>query len=296
VNQLHSTTHEIPITTALQQSAEEADACLVRIYPPSIGEGIINLPKQPTIIGRSRSCDLVVDDRAVSRQHSCIYYKNNGYRIKDLDSHNSTIVNDNKIRKVRLKPGDLIRIGHRVFKFLSSDHVERQYHEEIYSMMISDGLTGIPNKRYFMDVLEREVSRSQRHNRPLSLVLFDIDHFKKVNDQHGHLVGDFILRDLCSRVAPYVRKDEVFARYGGEEFAIILSEVSREQAYEVVEKILVMIMTEDFEVDGIHIPITVSIGIQELNPKRHRTVNDLIEAADRKLYRAKKNGRNCIVN
>ena len=296
MDKLQATTRLARLTSTANPDNDDKDACLVRIYPPSIGEGIIDLPQENIILGRNNDCDVVLDDPAVSRHHSCISYTRTGYWIMDLGSYNATIVNDEKVKKTAwLKAGDMIRIGHMVFKYLSSNHVERQYHEEIYSMMITDGLTRIPNKRYFMEMLDREFNRARRHRRPLCLLMFDIDHFKSINDTHGHLVGDFILRDLCMRVAPYIRKDEIFARYGGEEFAIVLAEVKREQARVIGEKIREMISSDSFMVENIEIPVTISVGIAELDVKRHRSPHKLIEDVDRKLYTAKKSGRNCVV-
>jgi diguanylate cyclase (GGDEF)-like protein len=296
MDKLQATTRLARLSSLTDPYNNDDGACLVRIYPPSIGEGIINLPQEDVVLGRSKGCDVVLDDPAVSRQHSFISYTKSGYRITDLGSFNSTIVNDKKVSRSRLlKPGDLIRIGHMVFKYLSSDHVERQYHEEIYSMMITDGLTGIPNKRYFMEMFEREFNRARRHRRPLCLLMFDIDNFKIINDTYGHLVGDYILRDLCARISPYIRGDEIFARYGGEEFAVVLSEVKHEQARVFGEKIRTVVSSEDFDVDDFEIPITVSIGIAELDGRRHKSALDLIKAVDRKLYIAKDSGRDCLV-
>lgn len=295
-DKLHSTSRFERLSSVVNPQNDEMGACLVRIYPPSIGEGIIKLPLGDVIFGRHKECDVVLDDPAVSRQHSCIIYGESGYKIMDLGSSNTTIVNDKSIKKnVLLKDGDMVRIGHMVFKYLSSNNIERHYHEEIYSMMITDGLTDIPNKRYFMEMLEREFNRARRHRRPLCLLMFDIDHFKVINDTHGHLAGDIILRDLCRRIAPIIRKEEVFARFGGEEFAIVLSETRRDKARVLGDKVLDLVGTECFKVEDIEIPVTISIGIAELDVGNHRSPNDLVEAADRKLYAAKENGRNCVV-
>jgi len=271
-----------------------SDACLVRIYPHSIGEGIIQLPQERILIGREKICQIQLNDPSVSRQHAQIEFSPLGFTITDLDSCNSIFINDIKIENHKLSSGDLIRIGHTIFKFLSSEHIEKQYHEEIYSMMISDGLTKIPNKRYFLEMLDREISRSQRHQRPLSLIIFDIDHFKQINDNHGHLTGDMILRDLCQRILPFIRKDETFARYGGEEFVILLPEINSEQAYSFSEKILSAINSDDFIVENISIPVTISIGIAQLDLESITSPNELITAADSKLYTAKNSGRNCV--
>jgi diguanylate cyclase (GGDEF)-like protein len=267
----------------------------VRIYPHSIGEGIINLGREDTVIGRGNDCDIAVDDPAVSRRHARIRHGADGFEIADLGSVNSVLLNDGIVDRAILRSGDLVRIGHTIFKFLSSDHIEKQYHEEVYTMMISDGLTRIPNKRYFMEVLEREFIRAQRHERPLVLVMFDIDHFKKINDTYGHLAGDLILRDLSERVNAYVRRDETFARYGGEEFSLILPESDTDKARVLCEKIRACVEGKVFNVEHLEIPVSISIGVSQLDPQHHKSADDLIKSADGNLYRAKQNGRNCVV-
>ena len=121
----------------------------------------------------------------------------------------------------RLRNGDFIKIGGAIFKYISGDNIEQLYYEEIYRMAIYDGLTMIYNKRYFVEFLEREMARCGRYNRPLTLVLFDVDHFKKVNDNFGHLAGDHVLKQISDIISQgTIRKEECFARYG--EFAICL--------------------------------------------------------------------------
>ena len=271
-----------------------SDACLVRIHPHSIGEGIIHLSRDSVVIGRDKLCQIELNDPSTSRQHAQIDFTPSGFTITDLNSSNATFINDKKITNKNLASGDLIRIGHTIFKFLSSDHIEKRYHEEIYSMMISDGLTQIPNKRYFMEMLEREVSRSHRHQRPLSLIIFDIDLFKKINDTYGHLSGDIILRDLCRRIVPFIRKDETFARYGGEEFVVLLPETNAQQAHSFSEKLLSAINSDKFTIEQLSIPVTISIGIAQLDFTKEISADNLIKAADNKLYEAKNSGRNCV--
>ena len=140
-------------------------------------------------------------------------------------STNGTYVNDEPIDEYVLRDGDLIKIGRTIFKFLTGDNIENAYHEEIYRLTTIDGLTQIFNKRYFLETLEREIARAHRYRRALSLVMFDIDHFKKVNDSYGHLAGDYVLKHLASRARRRSGARTCFARYGGEEFAIVLPEI-----------------------------------------------------------------------
>src|SRR5207248_1252827 len=136
-----------------------------------------------------------------------------------------------------LQDGDYLRIGNCIYRYLAGGNIEAEYHEEIYRLTILDGLTQIHNQRYLVEFLEREVARSQRHGRPLSVLMFDIDRFKSINDSFGHLCGDFVLRELAGIVRDSVRKEDLFARYGGEEFALVLVETNPEQAVFVAERL-----------------------------------------------------------
>src|SRR5262249_6513539 len=146
------------------------------------------------VIGRSSTAGLQLDMDNVSRSHASVARTPLGWVIKDLGSTNGTFVNDVPAREHILRDGDQIRIGRAMLKFLTSGNVEAQYHEEIYRLMTLDGLTQVHNKRFFHEALEREFQRSMRYGNKLTLVVFDIDHFKKVNDTHGHLAGDEVLR------------------------------------------------------------------------------------------------------
>ena len=160
--------------------------------------------------------------------------------------------------------------------------------------MTTDGLTQVHNKRFFEEALEREVSRASRYKRPFALILFDIDHFKQVNDTHGHLAGDAVLRQLGSLVRARVRRDDIVARTGGEEFGVITPEIGAEGAVELAGKLLRLIEATSFEFDGTLIPVTVSLGVAGWDPAIHRAPDDLVKAADEKLYAAKRGGRNRV--
>src|SRR5207253_1415781 len=143
---------------------------------------------------------------------------------------NGTFVNDVAIREQQLGDGDQIRVGRSILKFMTGENVETQYHEEIYRLMTVDGLTQVYNRRFFNEAIEREFNRSKRYQRALSLVVFDIDFFKRVNDTHGHLAGDSLLRQIATAVKARLRREDLFARIGGEEFAVLLPEIPLEGA------------------------------------------------------------------
>ena len=204
-------------------------------------------------------------------------------------------MNDEKIGRDRcsLKDGDQIRVGRSILKFMSGTNLEANYHEEIYRLMTVDALTQVYNKRYFTEALEREYNRSQRYKRELSLVLFDVDHFKAVNDGHGHLAGDAVLRQVAAEVKPRLREQDIFARVGGEEFAVLLPEINHEGALATAEKVRRIIEAATFIVEMLAVKITVSVGVTSLDP-RGRDPMSLYERADAALYEAKRSGRNSV--
>ena len=271
------------------------DACLVLIYPPGPALGKrFELNTAAISIGRGHDCDILLDRDAVSRKHARIERIPEGWRVVDLDSTNGSYVNDIQIREHILRDGDRVKIGNAIFKFLTGGNVESAYHEEIYRMTIIDGLTQAYNKRYFIEQLERELARCGRNKRPLSLVMFDIDHFKAINDTHGHLTGDHVLKELAGRVKRRVRKDEIFARYGGEEFSIVLPEAGHDNAVQIAEKIRRLVESEPFVFEQERIVVTISLGVATVNEEV--PVLQFIRLADDCLYRAKRNGRNQVVS
>ena len=272
----------------------DGQACLVLIYPagPLLGRRYeLDLPE--ITIGRGTDCDVQVDRDSVSRKHARIERRDASWVVVDLGSTNGTYVNDEPVAGQPLRDGDQLRIGNAIFKFLTGGNIESAYHEEIYQMTIVDGLTRVYNKRYFSEHAERELARTGRSHRPLSLVLFDLDHFKKVNDTYGHLTGDHVLRELAGRVKARVRREEVFARYGGEEFAVLLPETPRDSALIFAEHIRQLVEAEPVHFEGDTIAVTVSIGVSTVD--QEVALEELVRQADENLYRAKNGGRNRIV-
>ena len=168
-----------PASAASPRSPSGKEACLVVIYGSELGKKY-NLNSASLVIGRSSKCDIQIDQESISRNHSKIVNTGKSILIRDLGSTNGTYVNDEPVDEYVLRDGDLIKIGRTIFKFLTGGNIENAYHEEIYRLTTVDGLTQIFNKRYFLDTIEREVARAHRYRRPLSLVMFDIDHFKKI--------------------------------------------------------------------------------------------------------------------
>jgi diguanylate cyclase (GGDEF)-like protein len=177
-----------------------------------------------------------------------------------------------------------------------SGNVEADYHQVIYELSIVDALTEIHNKRYLLEFLERELARSARHKRPLSLVLLDLDHFKTVNDTIGHLGGDATLQEVAARIKPEIRQDELFARYGGEEFAVVLPETTNDCAVQFAERLRRLVADEPFHFDRTSYHVTISLGTATTDGEAGLTRSQLIHVADQKLYQAKRDGRNRVAS
>jgi diguanylate cyclase (GGDEF)-like protein len=279
-------------------SSVAKEACLVHIYPtgPSMGCRY-PLTSQSVMIGRGEDCDIRLTDHSVSRRHALIESTPEGYYVIDQRSTNGTFVNDRQIDTVcLLQDGDYLRVGNCIYRYLAGGNIEAEYHEEIYRLTILDGLTRIHNTRYLNEFLEREVVRSQRHERPLSFLMIDIDRFKSINDSLGHLCGDFVLRELADLIRVTVRKEDLFARYGGEEFAVVLVETDRHGATLVAERIRELVADHQFRFESTPVRLTVSIGVASTCGDPVVTPASLIRAADEKLYEAKRLGRNRVVS
>ena len=274
--------------------APTTDDALVWIYPPGPDMGRkYELHGKLAGIGREPSNSIVIESDSVSRRHARLTSEDGARIITDLKSTNGTFVNNSSVMNHVLQNGDQVKVGDTIFKYLVGSDVETAYHEEIYRMTIIDGLTGIYNKRYFLEALDREMSRSQRYERHLSILMFDIDYFKRVNDNFGHLAGDYVLQTIANLVSSRSRREEIFSRYGGEEFVIVLPETPREGALELAEQLRRKIADYTFIFESEEIPVTVSIGVSSMRGEMISST-ELVKRADEKLYLAKSEGRNCV--
>ncbi|VTR96299.1 diguanylate cyclase : Diguanylate cyclase (GGDEF) domain-containing protein OS=Singulisphaera acidiphila (strain ATCC BAA-1392 / DSM 18658 / VKM B-2454 / MOB10) GN=Sinac_6650 PE=4 SV=1: FHA: GGDEF [Gemmata massiliana] len=272
------------------------EACLVHIYPTGPTMGCrYPLTDRPLVLGRGEDSDIRLTDHSVSRRHALIEPATDGYHVSDQNSTNGTFVNDKQLDTARLlKDGDYLRVGNCLYRYLAGGNIEAEYHEEIYRLTILDGLTQIHNQRYLDEFLDREVVRSQRHHRPLSVLAIDIDKFKTINDNLGHLCGDFVLRELAGVVRGIVRQEDLFARSGGEEFVVVLVETTLDGALQVAERIREAVAEHQFRFETTPVNLTVSIGLAVTMGDDNATAIDLRQTADQKLYEAKRTGRNRV--
>ena len=252
------------VVTSISRISERPsgkEACLVVIYGAELGKKY-NLNSASLVVGRSSKCDIQIDQESISRNHSKIVNTGKSILVRDLGSTNGTYVNDEPIDEYVLRDGDLIKIGRTIFKFLTGGNIENAYHEEIYRLTTIDGLTQIFNKRYFLETLEREIARSQRYRRALSLVMFDIDHFKKINDTYGHLAGDYVLKHLARRWSRPRSAARISSRATAARSSRSCCPRSpRATARPFAEKIRQIVEKQDFKFENTKIRVTISMGV-----------------------------------
>ena len=287
-----------PITTQLTllsagpTRTAPRSACVVVIHGEGLGKRA-DIEDQPVIVGRSQEADLHIPHKSVSRQHCEIRRDGEAYRIRDLDATNRTRVNDQPVTETLLADGDHITLGECILKFISHASVEARYHEEVYQLATHDALTELYNRRHFVELVDKEIARALRHGRPLVMCIIDVDLFKPVNDQFGHIAGDGVLRQMAALVRDFVRGEDIAARIGGEEFAVLLPEADLEAARAFAERLREAVAKAAFVLGGEERRITISIGIAGLADSR-RERSALMQAADGALYRAKEEGRNRV--
>ncbi len=279
-----------------QVEAPSVEANVILIAHPEnrlLGTRFRLRPGSVIEIGRSPAAEITLPEvLSISRTHARLEHRGSEVVLEDTGSTNGTYINDRLIQgENTLRSGDRFQVGAVHFKFLHEKDVENAYHLAIYNLVMRDGLTEIFNKRKFQEEIEREAVRAERYGRPLSLILFDIDRFKKVNDDYGHLCGDYVLKRVTEKVGELLRSEQIFARVGGEEFAALLPETPREKAVQLAEKLRAVIEAKPFRYAGFEVPVTSSFGVAELETGFKRG-DALYEAADRALYFSKQNGRN----
>jgi two-component system, cell cycle response regulator len=292
-----STEHDEPSTTTgyvggPRLTKSEVIPTLV-IIAGNAGVGrIFRIEATHTLIGRAKTCQICIEDDTISRQHARIDRIGDDLQVVDLDSRNGTFVSDQRIKVVMLKDGDKLQIGSMtIMKFSYRDSLDEAVQRNLYESATRDPLTGINNRKAFAESLEKELLFAQRRKAPLSLVLLDIDHFKQVNDQYGHLTGDQVLTHVAKVISGTVRGHDVFARWGGEEFTIMLRECRLENAIEAAER--VRLLVQNARTEG-GIAVTVSLGVASFGGTGPMTVATMMAEADEQLYKAKEAGRNRV--
>ncbi len=279
------------------QKAKEQEACLIIIRGTPQGHRFF-LTQDEMILGRDPSADLSVNDQGISRRHAKLTKEKGKIRLTDLGSSNGTYINNVKINtndSALLAKEDMLKIGNTILKFLPAGELEILFYGNLGSAAHTDPLTRIYNKGYLLEALEAEFKRAKALNNPFSLIFFDLDHFKKINDTYGHDAGDYVLKELTHLVRnSQLRPKDIFARYGGEEFVILLDKTPIKAATELAERIRATIESHAFVYEAKRLPVTASIGVAEISLEIE-SAQTLIKAADKALYEAKHSGRNKVM-
>jgi two-component system, cell cycle response regulator len=288
----------VTLPTAPVQAMLSRRAQLTVISGPNAGRAHLIREKE-TLLGRGKEAHIALDDAGTSRVHARILLTQDGrYMLEDMKSRNGTFVDGKRIEGMRdLSSGDRINIGPNIaLSFAVLDAQAERIAHQLYESSVRDALTRAYNRSYLVDRLGREIAYARRHSAPLSVLIFDIDHFKRVNDTYGHLAGDEVLREVSGLVNRLIRQEDVLARYGGEEFVVIARGIDHGGASRFSERLRAAIERLEIAVESTVIRVTVSVGhasLTELGEGR-RTVEGILRLADSRLYTAKASGRNRV--
>jgi two-component system cell cycle response regulator len=255
------------------------------------------IERAETVLGRAREAWVRLDDVGISRRHARIVRTGPAaFEIEDLDSTNGVYVNGERVSRASLTPGDQVQVGSEVIlRFSMVDAAEEALARQLFESSTRDALTGAWNRKYLAGRLAAEVAYAERHRARLALLLFDLDHFKNINDKHGHVAGDAVLRNVGLVVARLLRTEDVFARYGGEEFVVLVRGIGADNVLRLAQRIRKAVADARVAwVDG-DLRMTLSVGIAHLEEAPAQGAGGLIGRADARLYRAKGQGRNCVV-
>jgi diguanylate cyclase (GGDEF)-like protein len=273
---------------------EKRAAWLVVLAGANVGE-THKLEGGDLVLGRGMNANIRLRDDGVSRRHAKLLLADGEVVVEDLGSANGTLVNGELVTRRVLVDGDKIRLGAgTILRFGYHDKVEERFQQQMYDAALRDGLTHAFNKRYFLDRLDAEFAFAERHASTLSVLMFDVDHFKRVNDTHGHLAGDAVLARLAEIARGCIRAEDVFARWGGEEFVILCRGIPLANAAILAERLRSRVEAATFEHAGHVMKVTISVGLAGLPDPRVARPLDLVGAADEALYRAKNAGRNRV--
>ncbi len=272
-------------------------ALLTVVGGPSTGR-VYPVREDETFLGRGKEAHVRIDDSGASRTHARIVASGEGtYFIEDLGSTNGTFVDGRRVDRAELETGARIHFGASVvFSFsLLEAQAERIAHQ-LYESSVRDPLTRAHNRRYLVERLASEIAHARRHETQLALILFDLDHFKRVNDTYGHLAGDDVLRDVAALVSRMIRTEDVFARYGGEEFVVVVRSIGQGNVARFAERLRVAIERLEIASESTVLRVTISAGHASLDelPEDQRRADALLRLADERLYRAKTGGRNRV--
>lgn len=278
-----------------REKAKDTAACLIIIRGTPQGKRF-ELTKPSMFLGRDVTAEICVNDNNVSRKHAEVLVNGTEVKLRDNGSTNGTIVNDKPIGKetVTLHKEDMIKLGGTILKYLPAGELEIFYFGSLESAAHTDALTKIYNKGYIMEALEAEFKRAKALHQDFSIIILDLDHFKKINDNHGHDAGDFVLKEATQIVKTKVLpKNAVFGRFGGEEFLVLLPSTSLDAAKDLAENIRSTLEKMQFMYSEKRLPVTASLGVAEVAVDVDNATA-LFKLADKAVYQSKNDGRNRV--
>ncbi len=264
---------------------------------PHMG-AMFRLEGKRSIVGRADDADIRLPDKSLSWHHACIFELGGNLFVEDLKSTNGTFLGLERVDGIQpLHDGARIGLGRRtVMKLELQDALEAAVTERLYESIVTDPLTGAHNRLAFDERLAAELAYAVRHQTAVSVIMVDIDHFKKVNDTYGHQAGDAVLRQVVNTLRQAIRTEDLLARYGGEEFAVIARGITPEQAVMFAERLRQLVEYTRVPHGLEMLQVTASFGTATsaaMTPLYDR--GELVAAADEALYRAKHGGRNRVV-
>lgn len=277
----------------------EAPVWILQVVSGAEQGRVIKLVENKRIsIGRSREADFTVPDSSCSRKHAEFFLGPDAKAyVRDLNSTNGTIVNKTKLKDEtqELVDGDRVQLGdNTIFRFARTTEQDVSVQIEVFNRANKDSLTGAYNRRRFDEAMEREVAFQRRGKQSFAVVLFDVDHFKKINDTYGHPAGDEVLREIGRRVPKAIRQEDFFARIGGEEFVVLIRGEDAEGVQVLSERVRACMERSPVDVDGKQIPVTISVGYTVIEPGAQIDKDEVVSLADQALYISKQSGRNKV--
>jgi diguanylate cyclase (GGDEF)-like protein len=296
-NPFEDTTRMAPAPGATQPGEGNA-AYLVVLAGSNVGE-MYKVEKDRLVMGRADTADIRLFDEGISREHAQVVqdHSETGVRmiLEDLGSTNGTFCNGTRVQRQVLAEGDKILLGSTtILKFSYQDKLDEMFQRQMSESALRDGLTKAFNKRYFNERVDGEYLAAVRSGSPLALLFLDIDHFKRINDAHGHPAGDYVLVELAKIAHGTLRNEDIFARYGGEEFAVISRATDVAEAESLAERLRRAVEEHTFTFEGKAIPVTISVGVARAPREGVGSPAELIALADETMYTAKRSGRNRV--
>ena len=268
---------------------------LVRMNGAARGQVKV-LESSPYRIGRAPDCELFLGDDGISRKHALLIPVGDTFVLEDTDSANGTFVGGQPVQRHVLRDGETIQFGPTaLYRYTLTDAGQEALLQQLFEASVTDSLTGTRNRKYFDTQLRSEISFARRHKTDVALVLFDVDHFKRVNDTFGHQAGDEVLIHIARTASKVVRNEDVLSRYGGEEFVVILRDVGIIGAKSLGERLRETVERLTIPTDIGPVRVTVSVGCAAIGLDHDTKPEALLGAADRRLYVAKRGGRNRVV-